>query len=381
MTGTRAAHHRWSPSAHLGVLLEDIERLAHDVSNAIQLGSTAPQLWDLAVIASCRLDGSTMTATPPTGDIARVVVDDDDPVEVERREYAGVASALGADDLGALLPRDPLRALPALHRLVTSGLVATPSTGMLRRTDQVVSDGQEGRIVFHPVPPATIARELPALQELVADRDLHPVVTAGLLQFEVLRLHPFESANGRLARVAARLVLRDAGLDPGGLAVAEIPMSTRRLGNYDVTAAAMRSGDMTMWLETWAEDVVAGLRLTAAELGIEPAGRADATGAEPNEIVDTLTTRFTLVDLAEATNTFAATASSIDPDPVIARGTVADDPTVGTSGAHDRARRTAARLADAGLITIDSGTRGLRMTRGAPQPPLWSRRSSTEVGR
>lgn len=365
MTVARTARHRWSPSAHLGVLLEDIERLTHEVADEIQLGSTAPSLWDLAIIANCRLDGSTMTATPPPGDVLRLVVDDDEPLEVERREYAGVASALGADDLGALLRRDPLRALPALHRLMTTGLVATPSAGMLRRTDQVVSDGQEGRIVFHPVPPTAIARELPALQDLVVDTDLHPVVTAGLLQFEILRLHPFGSANGRLARVAARLVLRDAGLDPGGLAVAEVPMSTRRLGNYDVVAAAMRSGDMTVWLETWAEDVAAGLRLATAALGIGPTRRSNVDGPTLDEIVAALTTRFTLIDLATATNAVGATAATPN-------GTDPDTTT------HDRARRTASRLADAGLITIDTGTRGLRMTRGAPQVPIWSRRDSNE---
>lgn len=340
MATTAIGHLRWSPSAHLGVQLATIEGLAERVGEAVRNGATAPAVWNLAVIATCRLDGSAMTTTPRPGDVASLVTEDSTPEEVMRREYVGVANAIGADDLATLLRRDPLKALPALHRTVTAGLVAPPVTGQLRRTQQAVHDGNEGRLVFQPVDPAEIAVALPFLRDLVADRDLHPVVTAGLLQFEVLRLHPFESANGRLARVAARHVLREAGLDPGGLAAAEIPMSDRPVGNYDAVAAALRSGNLTVWLETWAEDVAAGLRLAADAMGI-------ATETAPTDLLDALPDRFTLARL---------------------RDEMGDDTDL------DTVRRASARLADAGMVTIDSGTRGLRLRRGGPTMPGWHRR-------
>ncbi len=361
MTPPDAPRHQWSPSPHLGVLLEDIERLATAIAGAVSLGSTAPHLWDLAIIATCRLDGSPMVATPPPGELIALVDDGADPIEVQRREYAGVEAALRADDLGALLRRDVLKALPAVHRRLTTGLVATPSAGMLRRSQQVVSDGLEGRIVFHPVAPAEIAPQLPSLQQLAGDQTLHPVVVAGLLQFEILRLHPFESANGRLARVAARLVLRDAGLDPAGMAVAELPMSARRVGNYDVLAAALRSGDLTVWLETWAEDVAAGLRLATAALGIAP-------DDVPEVPVDELPATFTLVELARQL-----------------AGVPADLPSAGGSRTTDldldEARRIAIRLADAGLVSFDTGSRGLRLSRGPTPLPGWCNPISSEVDR
>lgn len=272
VTATTIGHLRWSPSTHLGVLLADVERLAAKVATAVDDGHTAPQLWHLAVIATCRLDGSGMTTMPSAGDVTSLVTDDSAVEEVMRREYAGASNALGADDLAGLLREDPLKALPALHRTLTSGLVAPPVTGQLRRTEQAVHDGGEGRVVFQPVPPAAIATALGFLSDLMAGHDLHPVVTAGLLQFELLRLHPFESANGRLARVAARLVLRDAGLDPAGLAVAEVAMSQRPVGNYDAAAGALRSNDLTVWLETWGEDVATGLRLATSALGLAEVG-------------------------------------------------------------------------------------------------------------
>ena len=187
------------------------------------------------------------------------------------------------------------------------------------------------------------------------------MVVAGLVQFEVLRLHPFESANGRLARVAARLVLRDAGLDPAGLAVAELPMSARRVGNYDVLAAALRSGDLTVWLETWAEDVASGLRLATAALGIAPHEVPDAA-------IDELAATFTLVELAgQMGGSDAAIVSPGDGRP--------------SNLELDRARCVAARCADAGLLSFDTGTRGLRMTRGATPLPGWCEPIGTEVDR
>lgn len=360
MTPPAAFRHEWSPSPHLGHTLEDIERLASRVSGAVNLGSTAPRLWDLAVIANCRLDGSPMATTPTPGDVTSLVDDDADPAAVQRREYAGVEAALRSDDLGVLLRRDALRALPALHRTLTTGLVASPSAGMLRRSHQVVSDGVEGRIVFHPVAPADIAPQLPALQRLSADRTLHPVVVAGLVQFEVLRLHPFESANGRLARVAARLVLREAGLDPAGMAVAEVPMSARRVGNYDVLAAALRSGDLTVWLETWAEDVASGLRLATTALGIAPDEVAPAA-------IEELPSTFTLVELARLD--WGGEAIEVGTRPQRADLDL------------DATRRLASRLADSGLLSIASGSRGLRMTRGATPLPGWCDRIGSEVDR
>ena len=80
-------------------------------------------------------------------EVTSLVDDNADPEDVQRREYAGVEAALRADDLGVLLRRDALRALPALHRHLTTGLVATPSAGLLRRIEPAA------RIINEPVNP------------------------------------------------------------------------------------------------------------------------------------------------------------------------------------------------------------------------------------
>lgn len=318
----------WERSAHLADLVATTDRLADDVARAVAAGSTAPHLWDRAVIASCRLDGSPHDATPTDGDTTSLVDDSATDEEIWRREYAGVRRALAADDVADLLHRDVLGGIQGLHRLLTQGLVTADLRGRLRRSPLAVHTGGEGRQVFAPVAPERLARELAGLPVLLADPDTHPLEVSGRLQYELLRLHPFESANGRLARCAGRLVLRRAGLDPGGLAVAEIPMARRPAGNYDEVAAARRSRDLTRFLEGWGEDVTAGLRLATSTLGIQPA-------TVDRGLLDELPTAFTLVDLtADGTRDDLATA-----------------------------RRHANVLLDAGWAERIHGSRGLRFRR------------------
>lgn len=319
----------WDRTDHLTDLLATTDRLADDVAGAVGLGATAPVLWDRAVIASCRLDGARLAATPSEGDTTTLVTDDAEPEEIWRREYAGVRRALAADDLATRMRTDVLGAIRALHHLLTQGLVARADRGRLRRRPQAVHTGGDGRLVFSPVGPADLARQVGRLPLVMVDGDLHPVEVAGVLQFELLRLHPFESANGRLARTAARLVLRDRARDPGGLSVPEISMATRVAGNYDEVAAAIRSRNLTRFLEGWGEDLTAGLRLARATLGLEPEPvDADVQAALP--------TTFTLVDVADA---------------------------VAGRERLDAARRTVNLLLDAGLAERVHGSRGLRFRR------------------
>lgn len=326
---TRLGDCTWDRTVHLADLLATTDRLSDDVAGAVRLGATAPTLWDRAVIASCRLDGAQMVATPTEGDTTTLLTDEADDEEVWRREYAGVRRALGADDLATRLRTDVLGAIRALHHLLTQGLVARSARGRLRRTAQAVHTGGDGRLVYRPVDPAVLPREVGRLPLVMAEDDLHPVEVAGVLQFELLRLHPFESANGRLARAAARLVLRDRGRDPGGLSVPEISMSTRPAGNYGDVAAALRRRDLTGFLEGWGEDLTAGLRLARTTLGMEP---------EPidDELVTALPTDFTLVDVAAA---------------------------IGHPGDRAGARRAVNLLLDAGLAERVHGSRGLRLRR------------------
>ena len=157
---------------------------------------------------------------------------------------------------------------------------------------------------------------------------LHPVIASGVVHHDLLEVHPFESANGRLARAAARLVLRRGGLDPGGLAAPEPILAADALGYHEEVVATVRRGDLVQWLERWAEAVAAGLRMSAARLTLEapaPPARAAAVLARLDA------TDFTVADYREA----------VDVD-------------------LDAAQADLRTLVDARLVTRVPGSRGLR---------------------
>lgn len=283
---------RFTRTPHLVDLVAEAERLAA----AVALANPAPaaDLWSEAALASLRLDGSTIpraptaeevhaalvAATPSEAGPARATwadtlrsagdVDEAADTVLWAREFQGVIDALTADDLAARLLTSPVDALAELHRRLTRGLVAADSAGVPRTRDQAVHDASVGRIIYFAVDPAEVPTHLHRLGGWLASAAAreHGLIVSGVVHYELLRIHPFEAANGRLARAAARLVLRARDLDPHGLAVAEIALAADPIGTYDEVARTSRRRDLTIWLERWGEAVTAGLRLAGQHLGL-----------------------------------------------------------------------------------------------------------------
>jgi fido (protein-threonine AMPylation protein) len=194
-------------------------------------------------------------------DTLRVLDDPEDRV-VGALELLGVLAADDSDDVTATVLTDPAAALATLHRRLTRGLVAPERAGAVREVEQAVHDGATGRILYLTAAAAALPRELRAADGVAGLRRAreHGLIASGVLHLELLRLHPFDAANGRLARAAARAVLRARGLDPDHLAVPELALAADPLGYHEEVARTLRRRDLTIWLERWAEAVADGLR-------------------------------------------------------------------------------------------------------------------------
>jgi hypothetical protein len=257
---------------------------------------------------------------------------------VRRLQARGVATALAADDLAQALLTDLPTTLGELHARLTRGLVDPARTGRSRTADLAVHDGSVGRMVYLPVPATTIDRELDALGSWLADagRDHHGLVTSGVVHLELLRIHPFHAANGRLARATGRLLLRAAGLDPVGSAGPEPTLASDRWGYHVEVASTLRRRDATIGVERWSEAVAAGLRaglrsVDDVEVTVPDRARRFLAGRDA--------TGFTIADY---------------------RAEAAADPAV--------ADRDLTALLDAGLVERQPGARGLRFF--VPDPAL-----------
>lgn len=170
-----------------------------------------------------------------------------------------------ADAIGTMLTiwqRAPLQALARLHVMAAADLVESG------RSDEL------GR----PRPVAGIAQRLDLLAQIVVGGAAGggevpaPVVTA-IVHGELLTLQPFGTADGVVARAAARLSAIATGLDPKGLAVPEVAY-LRRAGDYRTAAAGFATGTAD-GVRDWIIYCCEALRTGAAEA----TGIADSVSA------------------------------------------------------------------------------------------------------
>lgn len=340
---------RFTHTPHLVDLVATAERLAGLIRAAEPDGASLDELHGQAAVASLRLDGSSIQEPPDLDTVLDGTAWHDTQRPIEERaghwldafgegqvedeqvlavEYRGVRAALGADDLAERLLTGPEEALTELHVILTRGLLGPEDAGRVRRTDQAVHDASVGRVIYRPAEPQRIASRLALLGGWLvsaAARE-HALVVSGIVHLELLSIHPFEAANGRLARTAAHLVLRARGLDPQGSAIAETVLAEDPLGYHEEVAATHRRRDVTVWLERWGEAVTGGLRRSARHLGL-----LDASPTDRAERFLQGRDRFTVADYRAA--------AEVGPE---------------------EARSDLGDLLDAGLVRRVPGSRGLR---------------------
>ncbi len=156
-----------------------------------------------------------------------------------------------AEATESLLPtwrRAPLQVLARMHVLAAADVTDDPdSLGRPRAAD---GDGAVGPRLELLAQLVTGATSVPG-----------PVLTA-VVHGELLTLRPFGSADGVLARAAARLAMIATGLDPKALTVPEVACF-RRQRRYVEAAQAFGSGEpdgVRQWLLFCCESFEAGAR-------------------------------------------------------------------------------------------------------------------------
>jgi hypothetical protein len=171
--------------------------------------ATAAEASLRAARASAALDGAPLG---PAGDVVT------DPV------LAGAVRI--AEEAGRLLGvwrTSPLQALARLHVLAAADLAPEPQLG-------------------RPRGDADTSARLALLADLLTGGTAAPApVLVAVVHGELLALAPFGSADGVVARAAARLAAVGTGLDPKGLAVPEVG-HLRRAPEYRAAATAFAEG-------------------------------------------------------------------------------------------------------------------------------------------
>lgn len=152
-----------------------------------------------------------------------------------------------------------------IHRLVVEKIVDPDKSGQLRLRQVVLKNSLTGEISYTPPPAAEVPYLLEDLLSWINAEeilDVHPVLKAGIIHYELSRIHPFVEGNGRTARAMATLLLFLDGYDIRKLFSLEEYFDSSPIDYYSTLQAVSnqvvldsRERDLTPWLDYFVEGV------------------------------------------------------------------------------------------------------------------------------
>ena len=154
-----------------------------------------------------------------------------------------------------------------IHKTVTDGTLQNREDCGVFRNRQVfvgrrVFDGTGFKEIVEYMPPET--KEVPLLVTEFLDwlssdatKNVNPVILAGIVHYEIARIHPFIDGNGRTARLMASLILYKSGFDHRRFFALDDYYDENRSAYYGALKTAQQNkGDITQWLEYFTEGVL-----------------------------------------------------------------------------------------------------------------------------
>jgi Fic family protein len=147
------------------------------------------------------------------------------------------------------------------RRLVVGVRGGEGGPGAYRTVQNFVASSKTRAIIYTPPPPS----DVPALmRELVdglrAETAVHPVLVAGVAQFQLVHVHPFMDGNGRTSRLLSTLCLYRAGYDFKRLfTLSEFYDRDRARFYRALQEVRERDLDLTGWLEYFVDGLATQL--------------------------------------------------------------------------------------------------------------------------
>lgn len=149
-----------------------------------------------------------------------------------------------------------------IHKRLVEGVRGGEAApGEYRHTQNYIVNMATGRTVYTPPP----AYEVPILMsEMVAwlnePGDVHPVLMAGIAQFQLVHIHPFLDGNGRASRLLSTLCLYRSGYDFKRLFTISEYYDRDRTAFYRALQRVRETDmDLTGWLDFFTEGLATQL--------------------------------------------------------------------------------------------------------------------------
>ena len=147
-----------------------------------------------------------------------------------------------------------------IHRMVTKNTLDNlADCGIYRNRYVVVGNRFTGEVFFRP----PLNLEVPGLVKNLLEwinskesKEFDPIIEAGVVHYEFVRIHPFVDGNGRTARVLAALILYLRGFDTNQFFCLDDYYDSDRPAYYKALQSVKPDTlDLTNWLEYFTEGV------------------------------------------------------------------------------------------------------------------------------
>lgn len=158
-----------------------------------------------------------------------------------------------------------------IHKSISKGTLRNPDMeGKFRESSVIIGNLKKGGLNFVPPSPVKVPYQIRELIDWVnVNKDLNPVILAGVFHYEFVRIHPFVDGNGRTARALTTLILHLNDFDINGCFSPDEYYNQDRESYYSALQSADSSHDLSQWLEYFSTGVLyslSGLKEDIVEL-------------------------------------------------------------------------------------------------------------------
>jgi len=204
--------------------------------------------------------------------------------EKDKKEVLNYLKALDLIPIYAGQKTIDIKLFLKIHEAVTAGTLKDNQASGAFRNQQVfigrrVLSGTQLKEIVEYMPPDT--NDVPRLVAEFLDwlnsdkaKEANPVILAGIVHYEIARIHPFIDGNGRTARLMASLILYKSGFDHRRFFSLDDHYDEDRVSYYAALKTVQANqGDITEWLEYFTEGVLNSINKVKdfiVRIGISP---------------------------------------------------------------------------------------------------------------
>lgn len=142
--------------------------------------------------------------------------------------------------------------LREIHKKTVDGILDHTEAGHYRTLRVVIRNTTTGEVTFRPPSPSEVPALLANFFSWLGSQEAaetHPLIKAGLIHAELVRIHPFTDGNGRATRALSLLLLLLEGYEIKKFFSLDEYYDADPQAYYDALKSVEITGDLTTWLE------------------------------------------------------------------------------------------------------------------------------------